>query len=95
MREVQLYIEGQRVDLFKDETISVTQSIQNVKDIVKVFTDFSKNINTETFDLLQARSLHKTLFYSLCMSSNAISEIFPNGQLKYLTLFCCYIAYLM
>ena len=32
----------QRIDLFKDETISLTQSIQNVKDIAKVFTDFTK-----------------------------------------------------
>lgn len=31
-----------RVDLFNDETISLTQSIQNVKDIAKVFTDFTK-----------------------------------------------------
>jgi len=32
MRRLQLYIEGQRVDLFKDETISLTQTIKNVKD---------------------------------------------------------------
>lgn len=42
MRLIQLYIEGKRVDLFKDEVVSVTQSIQNVKDIEKVFTSFSK-----------------------------------------------------
>lgn len=45
MQEVQLYIEGSRVDLFKDETISLTQTIQNIKDISKVFTDFSKSFN--------------------------------------------------
>ena len=42
MQKLQLYIQGQRVELFDDETISITQSIQNVKDISKVFTDFSK-----------------------------------------------------
>jgi hypothetical protein len=42
MRELQLYIQGQRVDLFDDEDVSLTQTIQNVKDIGKVFTDFSK-----------------------------------------------------
>jgi chitodextrinase len=42
MQKLQLYIQGQRVDLFNDETVSITQSIQNVKDISKVFTDFSK-----------------------------------------------------
>lgn len=42
MREVSLFIEGQRVDLFKDEEISVTSTIQNIADISKVFTDFSQ-----------------------------------------------------
>jgi len=32
----------QRADLFADESISITQVIQDVKDISKVFTDFSK-----------------------------------------------------
>jgi len=45
MQIIQLYIEGQRVDMFKDEGISITQSIQNVKDIAKVFTDFSKTFS--------------------------------------------------
>ena len=42
MQKLQLYIQCQRVELFDDETVSITQSIQNVKDISKVFTDFSK-----------------------------------------------------
>lgn len=32
----------QRTDLFADESISITQVIQDVKDISKIFTDFSK-----------------------------------------------------
>ena len=42
MQQVQLYIEDKRVELFKDETISLVESIQNVKDPAKVFTDFTK-----------------------------------------------------
>jgi hypothetical protein len=42
MREVQLYISGERIVLFKDEVISITQTIQNIKDPAKIFTDFSK-----------------------------------------------------
>lgn len=42
-QEIQLFIEGQRVEFFNDETVSITQTIQNVKDISKVFTDFSKS----------------------------------------------------
>ena len=45
MRRLQLYIGTERVDLFKDESVSITQSIQNVKDPAKVFTDFSKTFN--------------------------------------------------
>ena len=42
MQELQLYIEGQRLELFKDESVSLTQTIQNVKDVAKIFTSFTK-----------------------------------------------------
>lgn len=45
MRELQLFIEGERIDLFKDETVSLTQTIQNAKDIGSIFTDFSKSFS--------------------------------------------------
>ena len=35
-RELQLYIQDTRVDLFKDETVSLTDTIQNVRDIAKI-----------------------------------------------------------
>ena len=38
-----VYIEGERLELFKDETVSLNQSIQNIKDISKVFTDFTQS----------------------------------------------------
>ena len=44
-REVQLYISDTRVDLFQDETISITDSIQNISDISKIFTPFSQSFN--------------------------------------------------
>ena len=55
-REVQLYIQDTRIDLFQDESISVTDSIQNVSDISKVFTPFSKQFN------LPASSTNNRLF---------------------------------
>ena len=42
MQKLQLYIQGQRVDLFKDESVNFTQTLQNVKDISKIFTEFTK-----------------------------------------------------
>jgi len=41
MYKVSLYIDGQRADLFEDETIEMTLTTQNVKDISKVFGDYS------------------------------------------------------
>lgn len=49
MRDIQLFIkpfegsEYMRVDLFADETISMTQTIKNAKDVDKIFTDFTKS----------------------------------------------------
>jgi hypothetical protein len=45
MRTVQVYIEGQRLHLFNDETISVTSKQQDIQDISKVFTDFSQSFS--------------------------------------------------
>ena len=43
MRSVKIFIENLQVDLFKDETIEVTSSVQNIADIATVFTDFSQS----------------------------------------------------
>jgi hypothetical protein len=45
MQEMQLYIQDQRVDLFKDESVTLTDSIQNVRDFEKIFTSFSQSFN--------------------------------------------------
>lgn len=50
MFTVQLFIKDDndsdvRVDLFKDESVTLTQSIQNVRDISSVFTDFTRTFN--------------------------------------------------
>lgn len=46
MQKLQLFISDTRVDLFKDESVSITQTIQNIKDIAKIFTEF-----TQTFTI--------------------------------------------
>ena len=40
---VGIYTTAKRIDLFDDEKISLTSSIQNINDISKVFTDFSQS----------------------------------------------------
>nr|BAR34823.1 hypothetical protein [uncultured Mediterranean phage uvMED] len=49
-------IDYQRLDLFEDEQISLTQTIQDIRDIEKVFTDFSKSFS------LPASSKNNLLF---------------------------------
>jgi len=91
MQVIQLYIGGQRVDMFKDESVSITQSIQNVKDIGKVFTDFSK-----TFSLPASKTNNKIFkhYYNFDIVGgfdarfkvNATIELnnlpFKNGKIK-------------
>lgn len=50
--ELYIYIDGvaRRMDLFNDEKISVTSSIQNINDIAKVFTDYSQSFTIPASD---------------------------------------------
>jgi len=43
MYRVNLYIDGQRGDLFQEESIEINLSVQNIKDISKVFGDFTNS----------------------------------------------------
>jgi len=45
MQNIELYIEGQRLDLFNDESVSLTQTIKNARDVAKIFTSFTKTFN--------------------------------------------------
>jgi len=45
MVEMQLYIQNQRVDTFSDESVTLTDSIQNVRDFEQIFTSFSQSFN--------------------------------------------------
>jgi len=61
MREIQLYVEDKRLDLYPDETIQIKSTIQDVKDISKVFTDYS-----QTFSIPASSENNKTFkhFYN-------------------------------
>ncbi len=91
MQIIQLYIEGKRVDMFKDESVNITQSIQNVKDIAKIFTDFTK-----TFSIPASPTNNKIFkhYYNFSIQNgfdartkkDAIIELnnlpFKNGKIK-------------
>ena len=42
MQKLQLYISNERIDLFKDEQVSISLSQQDVKDPAKIFAEFTK-----------------------------------------------------
>lgn len=48
MRDVSLYVNNVKLDLFNDEQITVTSTIQNLQDISKVFTDFTQTFTIPT-----------------------------------------------
>lgn len=55
MQKVQVYVEDlngelQLLDLFQDESIQVTSTIQDVKDIGKIFTDYSQTFTIPASD---------------------------------------------
>lgn len=79
MQQVQLYISDERVELFKDETISLTESIQNVKDVAKVFTDFTK-----TFTIPASKSNNKIFkhYYNFNISGGFDARLKTSGTIK-------------
>ena len=83
MLKLQLYIEGEAVELFDDESVSLTQTIQNVRDISKIFTDFSKTFNVPASKINNKIFKH---FYNYSIvgfdaGTKKSSEIYLNHQL--------------
>jgi hypothetical protein len=54
MQIAQLYIQGQRVDMFDDVSVTITDTIKDVRDISKVFTEYS-----QTFSLPASKTNNK------------------------------------
>lgn len=84
MRKVQIYIEGERLELFDDETIQVTSSVQNVQDIAKVFTDFSQSFtvpasehNNQIFQHFYENAVDSTLDHQLRRNAKIEIDLIP------------------
>jgi len=89
--EVQLYIEGQRIDLFEDESLQITSKIQDVRDISKIFSDFSASFSVKATRNNNLIFKHYHDFdidngYDARYKSNAVIEInyqhFRNGKIR-------------
>ena len=54
MQKLQLYIDNQRVDMFEEISVTITDSIKNVRNVDKVFTEYS-----QTFSLPASKTNNK------------------------------------
>ena len=79
MQKLVLYIGSERLDLFKDETVSLTQTIQNVKDIKKIFTEF-----TQTFSVPASKTNNIIFqhYYNFNISNGYDARIKQNATLE-------------
>jgi len=84
MQKVQVYIGSERLELFKDETLSINQSIQNIRDIAKIFTEF-----TQTFSVPASPNNNKIFKhyynYNIVGGFDARQKVSASIELNYLT----------
>ncbi len=80
MREVQILIRQNnswdRLELFKDETISLTQTIKNARDIGSIFTDF-----TQSFTLPASKFNNKVFKFYYDTNISSADNFNPNDKL--------------
>jgi hypothetical protein len=90
-RKIQVYIEGQRLELFNEEEIQVTSTQQNVSDISKTYTDFSQSFtvpasekNNQIFQHFYQSDVDATIDHNI--RRNAFIEIdltfFRRGKIQ-------------
>lgn len=91
MTSVQVYIEGKRLELFKDENIKINLSLQNVADFSKQYADFTQSFsvpasptNNAIFEHFYQNEVDSTFDYNL--KRNAYIEIdytpFRTGKIQ-------------
>jgi len=83
MLQLQIYFDNQQLELFKDESVVLTQSIQDIKDIQKVFIPF-----TQTFNVPASKNNNKIFkhFYNFNINGfdarkKTSAELFLNYKL--------------
>ena len=79
MYRVDLYIDGQRADLFQEESIEINLSVQNIKDISKVFGDF-----TNSFTIPASKVNNKIFkhYYNVDIDGGYISNLRTNAFIE-------------
>lgn len=90
-RKIQIYIEGELLELFNDENIEVTSSVQNVTDISQIFNDFSQSFtvpastnNNRIFQHFYNSEVQGTLDYQVRRSAKIEIDLthFRSGRIQ-------------
>ena len=84
MRSVQVYVEGQRIELYNDEKISVNSSQQNITEIDSVRTDYSQtftvpasNHNNKIFKHFYQSDTDSTIDHNIRRSAHIEIDLIP------------------
>tara|TARA_R110002153_G_scaffold71682_6_gene187835 strand:+ start:362 stop:2692 length:2331 start_codon:yes stop_codon:yes gene_type:complete len=78
-KRIDLYIEGQKIDMFKDESLSITEVMKDIKDPSKIFTSFSKR-----FTLPASKTNNKVFkhYYRSYIDNTIDGRAYLNAELK-------------
>ena len=79
MRLLELYINNERIELFDDESIVINDSVQDIMDISKIFTAYSR-----TFNVPASRNNNKIFkhFYNSSLLNGFDSRFMLDSELK-------------
>jgi len=74
--DVLIYIDGQRIDLYENDNISINLSKQNVNDVSKVFADFSQSFSVPASDNNNSVFKH---YYDATVDNGFDARVKKNG----------------
>ena len=77
--QLQLYIQGQRVELYQDETIEINESIKEVQEIDKLKTSFTRRFNVPASDVNNLIFKH---FYNFNLFNTFDARVKVDAELR-------------
>ena len=75
---IEIYIGSEKIDTYKDEDVNITLSIQNVRDISRLFTDYTQNFQVPASKINNAVFKH---YYNADISGGFQASLRQNATL--------------
>jgi len=79
LQTIELYIQGQRVSLFKDESVTITDTIKNIRDVSNVFTTFSQQFTVPADKINNLIFKH---YYNFDIINGFDARVKVDGEIK-------------